>query len=278
MCEQRLAPAAGALDVLPHGPVLRPPHALGIARRSHAERRRATVKAACDRARGAVVRRRARRQDAGAREVADDRSDGVVIAALGGEPRELGQRDVVAAVDPGPVEPLADALDRFELDVRALDEEHVQTLVALLGEQQAARRAPVTSRAAGLLVVGLERARDRRVADGPHVGLVDAHPERVGGDDHLRLAGHEALLGRRPRAAVHAGVVDDRPRLDGAGQRSGEPLGRIPRAGVDDRRQGIGLGQRRGEAPLLVERAPARDDREAQVGAIEAGRHANRIA
>jgi hypothetical protein len=88
--------------------------------------------------------------------VADDRPDRLVIAAVGRQARQLRQRDVVAPVDPGPVEPLADALDRRQLDVRALDEEHVQTLVALLGEQQAARRPAVTSRAACLLVIGLE--------------------------------------------------------------------------------------------------------------------------
>src|SRR6185369_2926508 len=38
-----------------------------------------------------------------------------------------------------------------------VDEEHVQALVAVLGEQHAARLEPVAPRAAGLLVVRLER-------------------------------------------------------------------------------------------------------------------------
>ena len=60
----------------------------------------------------------------------------------------------------------------------------MQPFVALLGEQQAARRGAIASGPAGLLVVGLEGARHGGVAHGPHVGLVDPHPEGVGGDDH----------------------------------------------------------------------------------------------
>ncbi len=43
----------------------------------------------------------------------------------------------------------------------------------------------VAPAAAGLLVVGLEARGQRPVGDGAHVGLVDAHAERVGGDDDL---------------------------------------------------------------------------------------------
>ena len=90
---------------------------------------------------------------------------------------------------------------------------------------------PVASGPAGLLVVGLDAGRDRHVPDRAHVGLVDAHPEGVGGDDHLDLAGHEALLGggallgrpsrrgRRPRSApLRAG--SRRPRRCPCGCRS----------------------------------------------------------
>ena len=72
------------------------------------------------------------------------------------------------------------------------------------GEQQAARGLAVAARAAGLLVVGLDRARDALVADRPHVGLVDAHPERVGRHHHRRLAGHEAPLRLGAQLAVRA--------------------------------------------------------------------------
>ena len=51
--------------------------------------------------------------------------------------------------------------DRRLVDLGALDEEHVQALVAVLGEEQVARRLAVAARAAGLLVVGLDRLRAR---------------------------------------------------------------------------------------------------------------------
>src|SRR5437868_2499899 len=54
---------------------------------------------------------------------------------------------------------------------RALDEEYVQALVALLGEEQTARRGAVAARAAGLLVVGLHRPGHAGVGHRPHIGL-----------------------------------------------------------------------------------------------------------
>ena len=102
-------------------------------------------------------------------------------------------------------------------------------------QQHRLRRQPVAPRAAGLLVVGLEAGRDRHVPDRAHVGLVDAHPEGVGGDDHVDLARHEAALDRGPLLRLHPGVV-------GAGaharlaQRLGDLVGVLAGAAVDDRR------------------------------------------
>src|SRR6185437_6485742 len=69
--------------------------------------------------------------------------------------------------------------ERGVLDARALDEVHVQAPVSALGEQQAPGRAAVAAGAPGLLVVGLERARDRGVAHRSHVGLVDPIPNAL---------------------------------------------------------------------------------------------------
>ena len=91
--------------------------------------------------------------------------------------------------------------------VDLVDEEDVQALVAVLGEQHAARGQAVAPAAPGLLVVGLERGRHRLVDHRAHVGLVDAHAERVRRDDHRRLAGHERPLRLGARLALHARVV-----------------------------------------------------------------------
>ena len=125
----------------------------------------------------------------------------LVAAERRHEPGQLRQRHVVAriaalgAVEPrlhvrrlyGRVaQPARNPLKGAPVDPRPLDEEHVQPLVALLGEQQAAGRQAVAPASAGLLVIGLERAGDSGMADGADVGLVDPHPERVGRDDHPR--------------------------------------------------------------------------------------------
>ena len=146
----------------------------------------------------------------------------------------------------------------------------MQALVARLGEQQRPRRRAVAARAAGLLVEGLDRARDARVGDRPHVGLVDAHPEGVRRHDDLGLAAHEARLRRRALVAAQAGVVGDDLRAQLARELRGQPLGLRPRAGVDDRRARPGLAQRGQQAAALVGRGRAAHDGEAQVGAVEA--------
>ncbi len=84
----------------------------------------------------------------------------------------------------------------------------MQPLVARLGEQQAARRPAVAPGAAGLLVVALDRLRHRLVADRAHVGLVDAHAERVRRHDDTRLSAHERALHRRAPFPLQPRVVD----------------------------------------------------------------------
>ena len=87
------------------------------------------------------------------------------------------------------------------VELLALDEVHVQRLVAVLGQQQRTRRRAVAARAAGLLVVGLERRRHARVHHRAHVRLVHAHAERVGGADHADVVRRgSAAAPRRARS------------------------------------------------------------------------------
>ena len=147
-----------------------------------------------------------------------------------------------------------------------------------VAKSEAAGGLAVAPGAAGLLVVGLERARDALVADGAHVGLVDAHAERVGGDDDRRLAGHEAPLRLGARLAGQAGVVDDRLDAELARQPIGEPLALRARARVDDPGQRAGLGERGGDPAVDGRLVRAADDRERQVRAVEPRRDAHRVA
>jgi hypothetical protein len=84
---------------------------------------------------------------------------------------------------------------------------HVQGLVPVLGEQERPRGLAVAPRAAGLLVVRLERRRGADVDHRPHVGLVDAHSERVGRDHHVHFSGQEAAQHRRAPITLESGVV-----------------------------------------------------------------------
>ena len=64
--------------------------------------------------------------------------------------------------------------------------------VAGAPEQHAAGELAIAAGAARLLVVRLRRGRQRPVDDERGSGLVDAHPERTGGDDDV-----EAVIQKR---------------------------------------------------------------------------------
>ena len=73
-------------------------------------------------------------------------------------------------------------------------------------EQYATGLIAVSSSATRFLKVVLEGARDGRVDDQPHVRLVDAHAEGVGGDDHPQFAIDEAPLHVLSGFGRHAGM------------------------------------------------------------------------
>ena len=99
--------------------------------------------------------------------------------------------------------------------------------------ENAARALAVAAGAAGFLVVALERFRQVVVHDPAHVGLVDAHAEGDGGDDHLRVVANERFLVVAARVRIETGVV--RQRADAVAlQLPGELVDALARQAVDD--------------------------------------------
>ena len=163
------------------------------------------------------------------------------------------------------------------VDLVAADEVDVQRLVAVLGQQQRPRRGAVAAGPTGLLVVRLERRRHAGVKDGSHVRLVHAHAERVGGDDDPNVVAEETALDGSPPVAVEPGVIRQRLLPEGVREHGGQVLRARARARVDDRGQRTLASQGLDHQPvLLVRRRPS--DREGQVGPVEAGGHAQRVA
>ena len=116
------------------------------------------------------------------------------------------------------------------------------------------------------------------MADGAHVGLVDAHAEGVRRDDDGEPAVHEPALDLAALLAPEPGVVDADRAVEVARQVPGELLGAVAGAGVDDRGRRPGLRQRGRDVAVLGLRRRARDDAEGEVRAVEAGRDADRVA
>ena len=137
-----------------------------------------------------------------------------------------------------------------------LEQAAPQRHVAGRHEQQPERGLAVAAGAPDLLVVGLDRAGRREVDDGAHVGAVDAHAERVGGDDDLE----RARRGTRCCAACARGPARGprgRPRRASRAPRAARLLlGALARRRVDD-----GHAARRARArpaPRRAARRPAR--------------------
>ena len=90
---------------------------------------------------------------------------------------------------------LVDGLDVFAAGIGAVDEILLDVAVRGVVEHQAVRGGAVAAGAARLLIIRLDAAGNVVVDDEPHVGLVDAHAEGVGGHDDLAPALHEVVLG-----------------------------------------------------------------------------------
>jgi hypothetical protein len=68
-------------------------------------------------------------------------------------------------------------------------------------------RQAVTAGTAGLLIIGLDRARQIEMGDIAHVRLVDAHAEGDGGDQAEIFLFQEGILIGVAKRAVHAGMI-----------------------------------------------------------------------
>ena len=121
--------------------------------------------------------------------------------------------------------------------------------------------------ASDLLVVRLDRSRHVEVGHEADVGLVHAHPERVGRDDDRDLAAQEALLGCTPLRVVHAGVVAGRVHAVGA-QREHDLLHVAPGSRVDE--TGATAAREREDAADLLLVAGGARHLDEEVGPVEA--------
>ena len=83
-------------------------------------------------------------------------------------------------------------------------------MVPFLPEQYAIRRPPIPSRAARLLVVLLDRLRQRQVNHGPYRRFVDAQPERDGSHQHPHFVRHPSFLILPAQGRFHFRVIRNR--------------------------------------------------------------------
>ena len=150
-------------------------------------------------------------------------------------------------------------------------EEALQVEVPGVVVQLDHRRLAVPPAPADLLVVGVERGGRRGVQHEPHVGLVDAHPERRGGHDHVHLARPEPVLHLLADAAFQPGVVRPRPH-PALGQRLGDHDALLAGRAVDEPGAGqLGRALDHLAAAQVGIRVPVRA--QVQLGPVEGDHH-----
>ena len=111
------------------------------------------------------------------------------------------------SVDRGAAELHVRALHVGALGERRIDEPLVRKSILVRVQEDAARRPAVATRAAGFLIVRLQRPRHGVVQDEPHIRLVDAHAEGIGRDDGVHGAAHEAILHVTPMFVVEPCMI-----------------------------------------------------------------------
>jgi hypothetical protein len=142
-------------------------------------------------------------------------------------------------------------------------------------EEDPLRRLSVAAGTTDLLVVGVERFGQVGMEDPAHVGLVDAHPERVRRDDDLRLAVDELPLRLVTLGPLQRAVVMGRG-ARGCDRRA-ELLGSPSSRHVDDaaprhRRRGLHDGV------VTIARLDEPPHRQVDVRAVEAADDNRRVA
>ena len=121
-----------------------------------------------------------------------------------------------------------------------IDKELLDEAVLIAEENHAARGLAVAASAAGLLVIGFERAGHVVMDDEADVGLVDAHAESVGGDGDGAGGLHELFLVGGAGCGVHATVISsDRAAGDVAAEKAVDFFDAFAGRAVDDRAAGL---------------------------------------
>jgi len=118
---------------------------------------------------------------------------------------------------------------RSVLETGLLDEEGLKVTVRRAVEEGAFRRLPVAARAAGLLVVRLDAARQLVVDDAPDVGDVHPHAERRSRDNNADASLSEVFLNPASDCRILTSVVT------GGAQFGGHLLGRRNCAHINKR-------------------------------------------
>src|SRR5438105_12467103 len=88
-----------------------------------------------------------------------------------------------------------------------VDEEFGNPFVGIAEQKQASRGLSVAAGAPDFLIVCLDGVRDVGMGDETNFAAVDAHTERVGGDNHTFRRVHETLLNRLPIQCGKARMV-----------------------------------------------------------------------
>ena len=148
-----------------------------------------------------------------------------------------------------------------------IDEPALLHDVAEAVDHPADGRVAVAAGAAGLLVVALDRLGQVDVRHEAHVGLVDAHAERDGGDHHDAVLAEEPGLVRGAYRRVETRVI--RQRIDALGpEEVGGLLDGLAAERIDDARRPRGL--RADERQQLPPRVDLRLDAVLDVRPVEA--------
>ena len=130
---------------------------------------------------------------------------------------------------------VVDRPQQLAAGVRVLNEELLHVAVGVGEQHQAEGGQSIAAGSPGLLIIGLQRARQVKVDHEPQVRLVDAHPKGVGGDDRVQLAGHEVLLHLLPLFGEQPAVVESDAAVGTlVGQQLGNLLAGLASGRVDD--------------------------------------------
>src|SRR3989442_7792163 len=89
----------------------------------------------------------------------------------------------------------------------AFDEELLRAGVGVVEQQKAISGQAVSTGATYFLIISFDRSGKMIVNNEADIAFVDTHAERIGGNDRLHSAGHEAVLSAGPFTLAHPAVI-----------------------------------------------------------------------